>query len=68
MPDLTERQREALAWLDRVGKATPTTLKRHGFQRSTIESLAKRGLIERQYVRNIPSAYPVYRPKASDDA
>lgn len=60
---MTTRQREALAWLYRVGKATPTTLKRHGFQRRTLDSLANRGLIEREYVRNVPSSFPVYRPR-----
>lgn len=63
-PALTPRQREALAWLPTVGKATPMTLKRHGYSLRTMYALAQRGLIEQEYrPTGRGSGFPVFRPK-----
>lgn len=60
---LTPRQAEALAWLDTVGKATPKTLKRHGFQDRTLNALCERGLIDRELHPTPQGGFAVYRPK-----
>jgi hypothetical protein len=56
---LTPRQREALTWLDTVGKATATTLRRHGYSARTMDTLAARGLIEQEWLGGVK----VWRPK-----
>lgn len=43
---MTKRQREAALWLREVGKASRTTLKRHGFSERTMEALEKVGAAE----------------------
>lgn len=59
---MTRRQREALAWLESVGKSTAKLARRHGFQQRTLDALADAGLIEREYMpRVVGGPFPVYR-------
>lgn len=61
-PRLPERQREALAWLERVGKSGPRLLRNEGFQQRTFDALVEKGLIDRDYVsRAVGGPFPVYR-------
>lgn len=62
MPELTKRQKEALAWLPTVGHAGPKVCKRHGFALRTLDELASRGLIAKSYVGNGLDRVPRYRP------
>lgn len=61
-PSLTPRQEEALEWLPTVGKASLATLRRHGFQRRTFDTLASKGLVDRSYTSTPAHPVPVYRP------
>lgn len=61
---LTEEQREALEWLSTVGKATPSTLARHGYSVRTLDSLVDRGLVDRELHMTFSSNFPIFRPKS----
>lgn len=63
---LTPRMQQALAWLATVGKATTTTLKRHGYSTRTLNALAERDLIDCEYHPNRTGGFLVYRPKHPD--
>lgn len=67
MERLTKRQAEALEWLPTVRKATPLTLKRHGFSERTLHALAQRGLVDRRWVSTRSSGFMVYLAKEDPD-
>jgi len=62
MSDLTPRQREALEWLPRVGKATHATLRLHRFSPRTLDALAARNLVRRDFIPTRGAGYVVYYP------
>lgn len=53
---LTRRQRKALAWLERVGKAGPQSIRHAGFSVQTFHALTAAGAINREAVgvRSVP--------------
>lgn len=63
-PALSPRQSEALAWIRRVGKATRTTLRQHGYTERTMTALVRRGLATVEHVPTTGGrpAIPVWRP------
>ncbi len=62
-PALSPRQAEALAWIRRVGKATRTTLRHHGYTEQTMAALVRRGLATVEHVsQRIGGTYSVWRP------
>lgn len=59
---LNDLQMEALAWLWRIGKATPHTLRQHGYRWSTMDALVARGFAERTHQKNASHSIPIWRP------
>lgn len=59
---MTKRQREALEWIESVGKASEKLVRRNGFAVSTLDALADAGAVRRDYVpRTMGGAFKVYR-------
>lgn len=57
---MTDRQREAYAWLRARGRATRKSIVAGGFRESTFEALVRKGLVLRRSVHNDPRSRPVY--------
>lgn len=57
---MTDRQREAYAWLRPRGKATLKAIRAAGFKQSTFDSLVRRGIVLRRAVPNDPRSRPLY--------
>jgi hypothetical protein len=59
---LSVRQAQALAWLFMVGKATPSTLKRHGFTEQTMRSLVNWKVASSIRTYAGPDSFTTYYP------
>ena len=59
---MTKRQLEAVAWLESVGKATETLVRKNGFAVRTFDALADQGFVHREHVSRPGGSFTVYRP------
>ena len=66
--DLTPSQVEALDWLRAVGKATRSTLRRHGYTEATMLALVDKGLAVAEARRSsaAPYMFTIYRPTGGE--
>lgn len=59
---MTPAQKRALAWLQLVGKATPSSARRAGHREATMDRLVAAGLVTAQRRRKFGSTFPVWTP------